>query len=169
MTMSTIEEVTSDLERHRTSAVEMKDLPVDVRTYFRETVWPTLQAMAEVLAEQDESIDGLIGETDDILHTETAQEITKPIVIALSIAQELEKRLPSGKEHKLRDLIAELRASAAQAISTIQDITVPDDEDEDEEAPAPAATAPAAPAATDESGDDDDDDDDDEEDDDDDE
>lgn len=155
-----------DLKRNNELA-SMQSIPVDVRTYNHNTLWPFLEAvldqvklLAQHASETDETIQDMIEQSSDLLHADTAKEIGKPLTLALVVANELEKRLRPD-EVKLRAMLAELRASAQTALATLRQISINDDA-EDEEAPAPGAPANANEGEDDEEGDDEDEEDDDE-------
>ena len=159
--MSTLQELLQDAETNG-EITSMTALPVDVRQYLHTTVWPFLRDVVEQAIELDEALDTVIENEADILHVESAAEIAAPISIGLALCQELEKRLvprnPADK--KVQGLITEYRVKATQALATIEDITLPDDDEEDAEAPAGEAENDnegdeSADAADDAEGDDD--------------
>ncbi len=145
--LENVENLFKDLKRNNELA-SMQSIPVDVRTYNHNTLWPFMEAVLDqvkLLAqhgkETDDAISELIEQSEDFLHAETAKEIGKPLGLALVIANELEKRL-RPEDQKLRAMLAELRASAQTALATLREISINDDEDagggEEGEAPAGA-------------------------------
>ena len=128
--MSSLDDLRSDLAKK--DLASMASLPVDVRQYFANEVWPFFEAALDVIDEQQGTIDELIEQSEDYLHAETAKEIGKPIGIGFALADELEKRLGPA-DGALRTVIAEYRQSAAVAMATLRDIAIPDDADDGDE------------------------------------
>ena len=152
-----LEELRADLALN-SDVKALARVDVMVREYMQETVWPWLSSLLDWAQDQEDAIGELIEQTEDFLHAETAEELGKPLGIGLTLAAELEKRLQPG-DQALRKVIGEYRASAAQAIATLRDISIADEDEDDEEgAPANGNTG-AADADEDEDDDDDDDDD----------
>jgi hypothetical protein len=135
-----IEALSADVVRNQKIEM-MASLPVDVRRYMADNLWPLIETIVQAIAEHDDSIAECIERTEDAIHAETAQEIGKPIGLGLALCKELERRLgPGAPDGRVRNLVAEYRIAAKTALATLQDITIADGEDED----VPLATAPAA-------------------------
>lgn len=157
-----LEEVLGDLKaqlgdvKRNKQLDKMASIPADVRDYMRQTVWPMLEAMIETqqkvcaaVIDQEDSIADLAEESGDMLHAETAEKIGKPIALLLVLTNELEKRLNpvDVNDKRLRDMIAEARASGNIALSILREVAIndsasgeaeegqePDDEESEEDA-----------------------------------
>lgn len=134
----TVDEMRADITR-LADKVAMKDMPVDVRAYLADNLWPFLEGVVDRLEEHDGLIDECIEQTEDVLHAETAQLIGKPIGVGMALCTELERRLGGTPvDMKVRAMVAEYRVSAKIALETLQDIAIPDDPDADDEPASPA-------------------------------
>jgi hypothetical protein len=126
--MSTLDDLRGDLSRNRQPA-SMAGLPVDVREWAKDTLWPFLETMLDLHGEHLDAIDEIIEQTEDFLQAETAQEIGKPIGIGFALADELERR--AGGDPGVKKMVAEFRAAAQAALAIIREIAIPEDGDAD--------------------------------------
>lgn len=104
----------------------------DVMRLIRDTIWPFQENLVNEMVELKEDIQDLVDGIEDILHAETAGIIAAPIYAAKALFAKFAP-LITGKE----DLKAlkEWGKVADQALLTISEIVVADeDDDEDDDA-----------------------------------
>jgi hypothetical protein len=108
----------------------------DIVAFLQGEFVPWAEAAVDELAEMDEVIEGVVTESDDVLHTENAAVFATVITGGLELAQLLAQR--AGNDKVILGKIAAFRDVAKNAEEILEEITFEDD-DEDDDAAAPAA------------------------------
>lgn len=104
----------------------------DVVAFLQHTMWPTIEAAVDEVAQIDECVEDLLNASEDILQPETAELFAALVVAGRAVATELTKRLGPG-DAETRKLVSGFLDLATSAEAAIVEITVPEDEDEEDE------------------------------------
>ena len=114
----------------------------DLAKFLRDNLLPWLEAAAEEVGEMDESIEDLVHQTPDVLHTDSSELFASVIAGGILLVNELRTRV--GNDGRLLKLIREWTVQAKQAGELLEDITIPDEDGEEEgdEVPATPTAAP---------------------------
>src|SRR5512143_1587886 len=119
------------------------------REHLRNTLWPFLEAIVDVVEEMDDAVAELVDHEEDYLQPETAAVFAAVIQTSLALMVELKKRPdlataqlavtgPDGKPIAvgLKDAVEQHEQLCAQAIELLGSVTMiasEDDEDEEDE------------------------------------
>lgn len=127
-----LDELRDDLRRNAAEARTLTTIE-QVIGHLVNTLWPTIEAVLDVVDEQDGSIRELVDHEEDYLQPETGALFAAVVQSSLQLAAELRKRI--GGDPLLAKLIVNHEQICAEAIQVIGAITMmpADDEDEDEE------------------------------------
>lgn len=111
----------------------------DLKTHLTETLWPTLEALAEQAlknANDNDDLDNAVIELaegeGEMLTPETAGLFANIILMARELSEDHEKRLLAG-DTAVRTKIKAFRELLKAAESQIEEITVGSDDDDDAE------------------------------------
>lgn len=104
----------------------------DVVAFLRHTMWPTIEAAVDEVAQIDECVEDLLNASEDILQPETARLFAALVVAGRAMATELTKRLGPG-DAETKKLVSGFLELATSAEAAIVEITVPEDDEEDED------------------------------------
>lgn len=98
--------------------------------HLQNSLWPFLESLCEELDEMDESLEDVVHQSADVLHTDTAEVFAAIIAGGAVVAAELRKRV--GNDAKLLAVIKEFNENLAQGREILAEITLPDAEGEED-------------------------------------
>jgi len=127
------EQLKSDLKDNLAS-VKMLDpndplLAQKLLGHLKNCVWPFIEAHVDETAEIDEAVDELANGVDEVITFETGKTFVSTILGAQALVGQL-KALSTGNVQALK-AIAAWESQAEEALSIINEITLPEDYDED--------------------------------------
>lgn len=135
-----LDELRDDLKRNLAEARRITNVQ-EMRDHLVNTLWPTLEAMTEVMDEHDDSIAELVDHEEDYLQPETAGLFAAVIGTGMNLAAELKKRLTAA-DTELQKQVGDYEQLCEQAVLVLNEITMvpadgePDDNEEDDDAEA---------------------------------
>ena len=121
-----IETLKQDLQQV-TAAIASTTL-IDFSTFMQSQLLPWLESLVDEVSEMDESIEDLVHQSVEVLHTESAEVFAGLIAGGAMIATELLTR--AGDDKRLIAMVKEWRALATQGKAILEEIVIPDDEEE---------------------------------------
>lgn len=131
--MST-DQLHKDIKENIKQAMQMGALttPLEIVQHLQNTLWPTLELVAEEMVEQDGCIEDLMNNSEDILQPETGAKLMTFITASVVLAGELRRRIGPGDDPKHLKALAEFDALANECTAIVQEITIPEEMTEDE-------------------------------------
>jgi hypothetical protein len=122
--------------------------PAEIVNHLKDTLWPTIEALVDELAEVDDCVADMIQGAEDILQPETAAVFTAIVAASKVVAEGLKTRMAAANENNppLAKVISELEKNLAEGEALLREIVIDDgesfeddegedgdDEDDDEE------------------------------------
>ena len=104
----------------------------DLVAFIKHNLTPLVTSAIAEIGEVDETVYGLVHESDDVLHEDTAKLFSEVIQGGAELARELAK-LAAG-DARIAGMIQAWQVKAKQAAEVLDDITSPDPDAEDPEA-----------------------------------
>jgi len=125
-----LDELRADLKRNHAEAGRVEG---PSRAHLKDTVWPFLEALVDIVEEMDDAVAELVDQQEDYLQTETAAVFAALVQSSLQIAAELRKY--AAGDELLTKRIDEHEKLCQQAVATLGEITmIPSDDADEEEA-----------------------------------
>jgi len=133
-----LDELRADLKRNLAEAARVEG---PSRAHLKDTMWPFMEALVDIVEEMDDAIAELVDQQEDYLQTDTAAVFAALVQSSLQLAAELRKH--AAGDELLAKRIDEHEKLCQQAIATLGEITMiasddadeEDDDEADEEAP----------------------------------
>lgn len=129
-----IETLKEDLKLNLAEVAAL-DPAVDTPTlvaHLKNTLWPTLEAIVDELAEVDDCVADLVS-GEDILQEDTATVFAAVLAGAATVAAALKVRITREAEPQLYKVLTELEGNIAAANEIMEDIVVGADADDEED------------------------------------
>lgn len=125
-----LDELRSDLKANMAGL--MKITPSETRDHLKETLWPFLEALVDVVDEIDDAVAEMVDQQEDYLQAETASVFAALVQSSLMLSDELRKRI--GGDEVMTKRIDAHDQLCQQAMATLGEITMiaTDEDDEDE-------------------------------------
>jgi hypothetical protein len=120
-----LDELRDDLKANMAGL--LKITPGEIRDHLKETLWPFLEALVDVVDEIDDAVAELVDQQEDYLQSETAAVFAALVQSSLMIAGELRKRA-AGDDRLVKQLDAHEQL-CQQAMVTLGEITMVTDDD----------------------------------------
>lgn len=125
-----LDELRNDLKANMAALVKIT--PGETRDHLKETLWPFLEALVDVVDEIDDAVAELVDQQEDYLQPETAGVFAAVIQSSLQLAAELKKR--AGTDLNVVKAIGLHEQLCEQAMTVLGEITmIPSDHDEDDD------------------------------------
>lgn len=125
-----IDELRADLKRNMDEAKHFASMGQPA-LHLHETLWPFLEALVEIIDEQDDAIRELVLREENYLQPDTAAIFAAVVQSSMQLAAELQKR--AAGDQAIAQAIAVHQQYCAEAVEILGMITVIPDEDEDDE------------------------------------
>jgi hypothetical protein len=97
---------------------------INVRSLITDQLFPWLENVANEIGELDETVEDIVHQTAEVLHSDTSDMFAAVIAGAAPLMLELEKR--AAGEPGVLNAIKEWRELANEASQVLDDITIPD-------------------------------------------
>ena len=127
-----IQDLRSDLTANLASAARLSAFSTteEVVAHLKNTLWPFLENVVGEISDQEDVLDELYHQSEDVLQPETGKLLLSVIAGAVLLADDLERR--AAGDAKTLAAINEWRALAQKAATTIEEISIPEDEEDDD-------------------------------------